>query len=700
MSKTGNNYKKAAAMAGLCFAAVFCLYLAFGQPISVLAQTGSSTAVNTITANDLGLSYAADTGLASTDIRSIIANIIRVALGLLGIVVLVLMIYAGFLWMTAAGNEEQIEKAKKILKNAVIGLAIILMAYAIVAFVIKMLGIGEGAGSGEVVATSDTQNLSGSGALGRIIKDHYPARGQRDVPRNTKIVVTFFHPIQLESLVTDTNGNGILGDCLSPVNNWSIDCDQLNLSNDYINISQIVPTTTVSGTVSYVPISGAALIATETVDPTTQVAGIYTIAIRPLDYLGNEITDTQYQVHLGNNIKRDDPDLGNPAIFSNSQGSKYYEWMFTCGTELDLTPPHVTDVFPGDGVTEYKNSVVQINFNEAMDPIGLQGVFATDSNGYYYLKNGFIYMKNDESTMPLGAFNLVNSYRTLEFTPSTPCGVNACGGTVYCMPVCDAEGASCSVDDYEFLVKAAVTISDSSFESQPFTGAADMCGNALDGDDDGTVENAGAISTSLSEGENPNNYWWNFKLKDEMDLVPPIVSQVVPGPEASWIDAEQEMAMWFDKRMRVEPMYYIDLQESPTPQERCDCYSRDGSNNCVKLSSGCILDLIWKVPFVTFNSNAPITKTKLNHGLFLQGLPQGYIPYISSGVEDAHFNCLYPGQGPLEGADYNTDKLSGYCDKNPDNCCIQDGTQVLCCNGVPALNNDATCIDSLKMPIE
>ena len=180
-------------------AAVFCFYFSFGRTYEVSAQ--SSTIVGQSDANsevNQGLSVIQEPlGLPSTDIRTIIANIIRIALGLLGIVVLVLMIYAGFLWMTAGGNEEQIEKAKKILKNAVIGLAIILMAYAIVAFVIRMLGIESGAGTGETVAAPGTQNFSGSGALGRVIKDHYPARGQSDVPRNTKIVVTFFHPIQL-----------------------------------------------------------------------------------------------------------------------------------------------------------------------------------------------------------------------------------------------------------------------------------------------------------------------------------------------------------------------------------------------------------------------------------------------------------------------------------------------------------------------
>ncbi len=91
-------------------------------------------------APDMGLSQVSSTlGLPSTDIRTIIANIIRIFLGLLGIIALVLMIYAGFVWMTSGGSEEKIGEAKKILTNATVGLVIILSAYAIVSFVITRL---------------------------------------------------------------------------------------------------------------------------------------------------------------------------------------------------------------------------------------------------------------------------------------------------------------------------------------------------------------------------------------------------------------------------------------------------------------------------------------------------------------------------------------------------------------------------------
>jgi len=70
---------------------------------------------------------------------AIIAALIAIALSFLGIIFLCLIIYAGFLWMTAGGNEQKIYKAKKILINSTIGVFIILSAYSISHFVLNAL---------------------------------------------------------------------------------------------------------------------------------------------------------------------------------------------------------------------------------------------------------------------------------------------------------------------------------------------------------------------------------------------------------------------------------------------------------------------------------------------------------------------------------------------------------------------------------
>lgn len=69
----------------------------------------------------------------------LVGNIIKYALGFVGTIFLVLIIYGGFLWMTAAGNDQQVEKARKILTQATIGLLIVVLAYALSTWIFRSI---------------------------------------------------------------------------------------------------------------------------------------------------------------------------------------------------------------------------------------------------------------------------------------------------------------------------------------------------------------------------------------------------------------------------------------------------------------------------------------------------------------------------------------------------------------------------------
>jgi hypothetical protein len=112
---------------------------AIGSTVGLLLLPLASKAALDTT---LGLSagnVGSATGLGTRDIRQTIGSIINVALSLLGIIVLVIIIYGGFLWMTAGGNDEKVGEAKKWIFGGIIGLVIILSAYAIASFVISNL---------------------------------------------------------------------------------------------------------------------------------------------------------------------------------------------------------------------------------------------------------------------------------------------------------------------------------------------------------------------------------------------------------------------------------------------------------------------------------------------------------------------------------------------------------------------------------
>jgi amino acid transporter len=71
--------------------------------------------------------------------ESLAISVINWVLGLLALVAVVLILVGGFRWMTAGGNEEKVESAKKTLYAALIGLVIILAGWGVSVYVINNL---------------------------------------------------------------------------------------------------------------------------------------------------------------------------------------------------------------------------------------------------------------------------------------------------------------------------------------------------------------------------------------------------------------------------------------------------------------------------------------------------------------------------------------------------------------------------------
>ena len=78
-------------------------------------------------------------GYDSATDKDTLLNLISTAtdafLGILGVIFIVLMVYAGYNWMTASGDQAKVDKAKDTIFRAIIGLIIVVGAYAIWNFV-------------------------------------------------------------------------------------------------------------------------------------------------------------------------------------------------------------------------------------------------------------------------------------------------------------------------------------------------------------------------------------------------------------------------------------------------------------------------------------------------------------------------------------------------------------------------------------
>ncbi|MFH0856644.1 MAG: pilin [bacterium] len=121
-----------------------CLIIIISAPLVVKAADKELDLWGTIDSGDYkgkstAEAFKGETGLAEKDPRQMIAQIINIALGFLGLIAVVLILIGGFKWMTAGGNEDQVGEAKKWMYSGVVGLLIILASYALANFVINRL---------------------------------------------------------------------------------------------------------------------------------------------------------------------------------------------------------------------------------------------------------------------------------------------------------------------------------------------------------------------------------------------------------------------------------------------------------------------------------------------------------------------------------------------------------------------------------
>lgn len=121
--------------------AVMAVSVAVASPVLATDATTNGT-------DNFGLdTFGSTTSLGhNQNLPQIIAQIINYALGFLGIIAVIIVLYGGFKWMTAAGNEDKVGEAKKLFGAGIIGLIIIMLAYAISAYVFTQLAAATGTG--------------------------------------------------------------------------------------------------------------------------------------------------------------------------------------------------------------------------------------------------------------------------------------------------------------------------------------------------------------------------------------------------------------------------------------------------------------------------------------------------------------------------------------------------------------------------
>lgn len=123
----------------ILFFALFLLPLSF---VNAQASSTSKSLVETV--GGPAQTMLQSTSMSEFSLGSVVAIVIQGALGLLGIIFLIIMVFAGYRWMTSSGNEEAIKTSKQMITRAIIGLIIVLMAYAITYFIFNQLPFSGG----------------------------------------------------------------------------------------------------------------------------------------------------------------------------------------------------------------------------------------------------------------------------------------------------------------------------------------------------------------------------------------------------------------------------------------------------------------------------------------------------------------------------------------------------------------------------
>ncbi len=128
----------------------------------MLAPAGNVLARQTFNSSEGNLNIVAKKAGSETDIEvpEVVARVIQTAFSIVGLAFLILMVYAGFRWMTARGNDENVTKARDTIIGSIIGLAIVVSGFTITSFITSRVLNQE-----KATQTTQQQQLGGE-ALG------------------------------------------------------------------------------------------------------------------------------------------------------------------------------------------------------------------------------------------------------------------------------------------------------------------------------------------------------------------------------------------------------------------------------------------------------------------------------------------------------------------------------------------------------
>jgi len=308
----------------------------------------------------------------------------------------------------------------------------------------------------------------------------------------------------------------------------------------------------------------------------------------------------------------------------------------------------MTSVIPADGRSFAPNVIVQMNFNEPIDPTSAAGVVGSGGTGFSNIEIAADPIAGGARVHPSGEYKISNQYKTIEFISDLSCGTNSCGRTVYCLP----SESSVSV------IAHAATLSDTPplafFTSSGYDGITDIAGNSLDGN-----------GNSTAEGRGTDDYGWTFATQLDPNLDAPRIRSTLPLPGASNIPVDQE----------PQAVYDSVLQSSTVNSDNVFISTNEPASSADTFWWSVRQEVLTPDGTVAAPGDPAIQgRISISHRLYVPADDAGggtpiYQPTMLSGIQNIYQNCFNPAS-------------SDSCTGSP-NCCDEHPQSTECAAPTP-----------------
>ncbi len=341
------------------------------------------------------------------------------------------------------------------------------------------------------------------------------------------------------------------------------------------------------------------------------------------------------------------------------------------------------------------NSIIQINFNEVVNPITVSGS-SDELKNFIRVVNKASGSKNNAEACALdsdcksfsclsgfcvgnelkGDFSISSNYKTVEFKSKNKCGINGCGEDIFCLPPssniavelvaaelfdCEVQsGLNCSnkspfssCTQYASEMcrmnpnsgSCAICINDQGqryplADMNNLNGIIDASGNSFDGNSDSY--SFGPVSYyNKNNAHNPNtgdNFVWSFWTNNKIETSPPFIDAIYPEINASAADLVLPIKIDFNKLMMISTL--------KTGQIILNNGNQEVVHRLINLISGQLVGY-WigseNKDVSPVDGEPDKTSAFIEHARFFEG--SDYKPQIGSGVKDIYQNCFKPSAG-------------------------------------------------------